>query len=486
MVYFHIINHHINGSESRLKTYTDNIGTFSVGYIQIFVPDNEASTVKDRNYYLEISDENMNITSISGIKVENQMKTSDDNINTQHVLLKPGRYDQQIFVYDDYEGNNMASALGAGDARANIGQKIYIQNKFIIGASNDTEIYTGNRFVKFDGEGYEPVYFINGDKYRTRHNGGNATFRIWYVTKKDGSNWTSQDEMNKANIEDMDIYDNIEDIPDGKICIGIYAETTGGYLARSTGGNNILVIPLKIKQTATIGKTYGITERTKLWIDKLDRSVYTITNKDVEWPTPTWDSENRNYIKTEYDESGNIITGTHSGGVYYGNTVLVVGANLHGDIRAVDSSNANKVNYDLGKNESVVTYSVEPQLDANSNISSQISNVTLKAEVTIPKGLEYVAGSSKRGENTYTEPEITDNSDGSTTLVWYIYGVTSGQTITPITFDANIDNETANGVQYSTKFVVSEVIGEDGITKIGNSAIRSRNTSNREKWRYNI
>ena len=42
---------------------------------------------------------------------------------------------------------------------------------------------------------------------------GNPKFRVWYATKKDGTNWTSQTEMNNANIEDMDIYDNIEDIP---------------------------------------------------------------------------------------------------------------------------------------------------------------------------------------------------------------------------------------------------------------------------------
>lgn len=39
-------------------------------------------------------------------------------------------------------------------------------------------------------------------------------------------------------------------------------------------------------------------------------------------------------------------------------------------------------------------------------------------------------------------------------------------------FEANIDNETQNGVQYTTKFIISEVIGEDGISKIGNSIIK--------------
>ena len=125
----------------------------------------------------------------------------------------------------------------------------------------------------------------------------------------------------------------------------------------------------------------------------------------------------------------------------------------------------------------MVTYSVEPQLDANENISAQIENVTLKNEVTIPEGVEYIAGTSKRGEEVYTEPEITNNDDGSTTLVWYIYGVTSGNAITPITFNARIDNESANGTQYEVKYVVSELIGDDGIAKIGNSEINFRTST---------
>ena len=46
---------------NRKKIYTENIGTFSVGYMQIFVPDTEASTIENRNYYLTVSDNNMKV-----------------------------------------------------------------------------------------------------------------------------------------------------------------------------------------------------------------------------------------------------------------------------------------------------------------------------------------------------------------------------------------------------------------------------------------
>lgn len=457
----------------RSKIYTDNIGTFSIGYIQIFVPDTEASTIANGKYNLTVSNSNMHIVSNTDEIYSVQMSKDDDSIKLEHFIEKTGSYNHSILIFDGKtNGQRIETKTGSGDGKADIGDTIRVDGRFLNNLTNDYDIYTANRFLKFDGEAFEPIYFEDGSKYMTFDMNGKAQFKLWYVTKKDGTNWKSQTEMNNANIEDMDIYENIADIPNNKICIGIYFETISGYLSRISGDNNRVGVLLKIKNTAHIGKTYGITQRTWYWKEQLDRNIYTITNPNVEWPKAEWDSGNRNYIKTEYDEEGNIISGTHGGGASYGNTLLVVGANLHGNISTIDQNENTKTNYDLGKNENIVTYKVEPKLDKNKNLATQISGVTLKATVTLPKGLEYIEKSSN-----YEDPESIVNSDGTTTLRWYIENCTTGDNIEPIIFNAQIDNETLNGTKYTTKFVISEEIGSDGVVKIGNSEINNRTSS---------
>ena len=281
-----------NPDNVRYQVYTDNIGTFSIGYMQIFVPDNEASTIGDRNYYLTVSDSNLKMTSNTNQQITTQMNTSDDSDTVEHVLYNPGKYDQYLYLADkDRDFNAVETAYGSGDGRIAAGDILRIDGKFSMDSSNDYDIYTANKFIKFDAEAFEPMLWDDGAEYKVLYMTGDPKFNIWYTTKKDGTNWISQTEMNNGNIEDMDIYDNIEDIPEGKMCTGIYAETISGYISRTSGTSNNLEFLLRVKTTAEIGKTYSLTQRTQMWIDKLDRDVYSVLHPENEYPTPTWVKE---------------------------------------------------------------------------------------------------------------------------------------------------------------------------------------------------
>ena len=461
-------------NSNRTKIYGDNVGTFSVGYIQIFVPDTTASTEADYNYYFRLEDNNFSTFTNSDEKIEEQMITSDDSIQTQHLIFRQGIFNGFIDfdnIYDNRGRNGNVAIIK--------NQVLWVNLTTELSNRPDLQyyIYSENFLFKFDGAGLEPA----GDDIVFGEDQNSLEFNAYYLTKKDGANWVSQEEMNNTvDLDDFNIYKEKNDIPEGDTIIGLLFESVEGGMTTPTWRS--ITVRMKAKEDAEINKTYGMTFGIRAWTEEnqLDRTIYSVENKDInfsEYPTPTYIKEGQAYIKTEYNENGQIISGTHSGGYYYGNTILVTGANLHGNIRTVDGTNTEKTNYDLGRNENIVTYSVEPALDANTNLESQIENVTLKADVTLPSGLTYVPGSSKRGDTSFAEPVITENEDGSKTLTWYLYGVTSGDTIEPILFDAQIDNNTANNTQFETKFVVSEVIGEDGISKIGNSEISFRTST---------
>ena len=303
-------NSEYNASSS--IAYADNIGCFSVGYFQLIVPDNDATTVDNRNYYLKVADSNFKTTSITDMSVTNQMVTNDDSSSLTHVRFTPGTFDHYIYLYDESDSNyaSLHSAFNEGDSvRAK--EQTFIARSFIdISPNNDADDYikSVDRFFKFDGEAFEVIDYSDNESFRAVGM-NNMKWKYWYVTKKDGSNWESQTDMNNGKIEDMILYESEEDIPDNYTCIGVYIESQEGYITvPKLVSKEYFCIKLKVKDTAKINTTYGLTQTSKYWRESLNREIYTQEKLDSydTYQTPTWDSGYRPYIKTEYDENGNI------------------------------------------------------------------------------------------------------------------------------------------------------------------------------------
>lgn len=466
---FPIYNYEYSGYVHSSVDYAENIGCFSAGYMQIFVPFEDEDMVNNYQYYLSVSDSNFTATSMSEQKVSEQIVTSDDSLNNLRVYLADSKsiYGQSIALYSN--GKILASNDGQEDAAAYLGQSIELYTKFTSNPNNESSAYTANKLIKFDGEAVEPVLFSDGVEYKKSAFYGDMEFNVWYLTKKDGTNWVDQDEMNTTNIEALEIYDKIEEIPDGKICIGEYIESTEGELSTVSAYNNVVRTRFNIKDSAKVNTTYAFVQRTWVWEDKLDRSIYTIKNLgNFTYPTADYDSKDPNYIKAEYDEDGNIISKSDS--KMPGTTLLILGAKQSITVESIDeTTNELKEYYDLGKNESEVIYKLTPNLQKYASNSPTITGVTVKITDTLPVGLTYVGGSEQNGN----EPDIVNNEDGTQTLIWYIYDCTVGDKIDSIIFKANINEETANATTLTNTAVISA--DKD---KVGNEKLATRTTTN--------
>lgn len=116
----------------------------------------------------------------------------------------------------------MGSSVGSGDSQVAIGQTFEMRARSKLASTNSFDINSMCKFIKFDGSAVEPIKYQDGSVYKKYYFNGSMEFKVWYVTKKDGTNWIDQKEMNNANIESMNIYENIEDIPSADTCIGMF------------------------------------------------------------------------------------------------------------------------------------------------------------------------------------------------------------------------------------------------------------------------
>ncbi|MCI8444643.1 MAG: Cna B-type domain-containing protein [Clostridia bacterium] len=426
-------------------SYADNIGYFSVIYFQLFVPDTEASTDDNATYYLSVSNSNIKAISNSGKEITHQVAVNDDNLKIEHTITKQGAYENYIRIFDSK--NSALPNTENGLNRVYQGEKIQLELITRINNNEDKEIKSMNKLAKFDGDSLRPILYEDGRQYKQVV--GSMNFKMWYVTKKDGTNWNSQEERNQAKIEDLDIYETIEEIPEEKVCVGIYIESQE---MPSPQQNTTLRFMLQVKEDAQIGNTYGITHRTKLWTEELDRTTQTIMNPDAIYPQAKWDDSEINYLKAEYDEEGNIITGTHSGGYAKGNSILVVGAEASIAASVNDKTEDKpKTIYDLSRNENEVNFVLNPVLtECDPENPTGQTGVTVKVKDVLPKGLSYVPGSSNYGEPT----TIMESEDGTTTLIWEIYNCTVGEELKPLTFKAKIAETIATGTKLTNTAII--------------------------------
>ena len=473
------------GNNATTTVYYANQGSFSSGYIEAIL---QFPTVIENtsSIYMKAEVSNLKATSLSNQVTTEDQKSSDNMSNANITLYPPGSYQKHQYFHDiasptnhmNYGSNyNLSPTKNGGEAAVAIGNEFYMLSRLSIGSSNDRPVASLNILQKFDDKAFEIPSGSNSSSaipgYASTTEGD---FKTLYAAKKDKSGWTDITQMQNTHEEDLVFFENVDALKAaGYTPVGILYEMRN--TVGSPSGYYYFKIKMRIKNTADIGSTYAVINDARIWES---------TGHNFSWENGNASNypqnfiahysgvgSYKNYVKTEYDENGEIITGTHNGGYASGNSVLVLGATLSVDKEIMEKlpDNTEKTNFDIGKNEYDVTFKLKPQMVNNSNTSS-ITGVNLKVTETLPKGLTYIPGSADIGE-----PTITENDDGSQTLEWTIYNQTVNEEVTQITYQAHIDEESANGKQYDTETVVEEIIASGETTKIGNQIEQYRTTT---------
>ena len=450
---------------------TDDIGFISIGMFYIQVNLNEETKKENTQCYINIEANNMKVNTVGGDTCTKEVNTANNTIRTNHITYTVGSYSKQIQFFSDNYGL-LASKWGAGDAKTYNNSQLFIGEEITTSINNSKEnwVYGIDELIKFDDEAIEPILLSNSSEYTVSGLQGisNMKFNILYAGKKDKSGWNSDSEMIQTTADKLVYFDTLNELKEnGYTCVAVMSESKNGYI---TSGIKIrMLIPIKIKETAKPGKVYQAVS--DIWIynegNAPDRSTQTYlkTTNRSDFPPTVWSQGNLPYVKTSYDENGQMEQGSHGGGVLYGNSILVLGAEQKVELTSWnEDATERKTNYDIGRNENIINYRIAPQLNGNADIDG----VTVKLTTTLPKGLEYVAGSSD-----YIEPDIINNSNGTTTLIWEIYNCSVGESIRTINFKAHINEETPNGTQYTTQTII--LADKD---KVGNADAIYRTVTN--------
>lgn len=304
-----------------------------------------------------------------------------------------------------------------------------------------------------------------------------------------------------ATDEDLHFFTDLNDLENaGYTCIGIFMVADTHFVARSKPFSQFY-IDLKIKDTAQIGQTYAITsegfcnytdENPMIQIDNTSEYIINkeiLLNSDMHLTYSSIEkhkeigetvSSNRNYTKTEYDEEGNLLSGTHSPGWNAGNSLLVVGEKASIDINIADTNKDGsiKTSYDMDNYERTVNYEIQPYVDIDGN-SSNIENNENYTTVTIysylPKDLYYDTGSSFFN-NMNLEPEII-NKNSQTILKWVVPNIEIGKIVPKLTYNCTIGKAGTNQDVQNNQIITNKVtISSTGDKRATNSTFGNLST----------
>lgn len=482
-------SYYYNPADGIMKT---NRGVFSAAVIYIVVPYGNDDNYLPIRYSdngterLTLTEGSLVATSVSGQKVlpvsdfSNQSVTTDDKLTDTVYLTRPGSWCNYIWYSSKSNPCQWYGSGGTGDSynqsrgsdSVMIGDQIGVYWGFIQYANGEMKNVeqANDVLLKFDDKSFTVAKLVPS-----------ATNNIAYAAKKDGNGWTSDDEMNKTNIEDLIYYSSESELKAaGATCVGLMTQWRVPGRT-NTGRQDVFSgCVLQTRNDLSLsGHVAQITIETNGWNgykESSDGSVTALPDvplrsdvqsgkaSEADYAANMFAKNSKSYYyKTEYDADGNATF--HTGGTQIGDSALLISytSKLGISTAQFNENGGSKTIYDLDNNQYSVDYVIRPTLSITAK-GGTLGKTTVKITATLPSGLEYEPGSSKFG-GTYTPsktpgysgtisdaldvtPQVNKDKNGRTTLVWTIPDVQIEETLPYLYFTGKIDSTTAKNVDF--------------------------------------
>mgnify|MGYP004507918623 CR=1 FL=1 len=435
------------------------------------------------SFNLTVKDSDLTICTSSGQTSQVQMNTQDDQQVLAMALEQPGTIDQSV-TYQKYDRVEYGVSLTDGcyeDGKDWIAAGGQLNIQEMLKHNTAEGMNTGTAYddlVKFD----DAFFVIEGIQPGSSAGLENMTSQFLYGAKPDKTGWDHKnlnpaedgydEEMRNATADDLIFFSSLEELQQkGYRCVAVLWEARGVASDQST--NCYFALRGHVADTAQANCVYMVTHCAQAWnkanvqelaaayfhtepaaltdeqyIEYMKEEFPSRTDEEEmsyadDYPTAFWVNNAQtkdgltNYQKSSYDVNG--YTGG-SAGVSYGDSCLVVtyATQVTKKVVQTTSTGIEKSAYDMDANQRVADYAVNLSVvrTAGTSVTEGAEIITdLYIEDTLPKGLTYLTGSAFWG-GTYQqsqegtqgtisggipmEPEITSNTDGTTTLKWVL------------------------------------------------------------------
>lgn len=418
----------------------------------------------------------------------NQAIQTDDQVVQTSYLSKPGTIGLGIFYIPNTEqGDNGTLALTEG-CRTNgkdwilRGDSLGLKGYF---GQNDAEgqarIIAADYLLKFDDSFFIPEkVIIHGNNTNTAVlYGAKPDNTGWNHQGKQPDEDGYDAEMMQATADDLIFFSSLDELKEqGYTCVAVLLESRRLF-AEGNDSVGLRILGKSKDNSALDGNTFMITHSGVAWnrndikaaaaewckkgeaeLTEQDYLSYvqngfpsragktTPLKYDSDYPAPStkvdYESSDalKNYTKSQYNENG-YVTGT--AGVNAGDSCLVVDYATQITKRPNQpgtDEGGKKLTYDMDTSQREVDYVLNPtaiRSQGESTTEGTSTTTTVYIEDTLPVGLEYILNSAYYG-GEYTSngggkagtvtggtkllPEIKNNDDGTTTLLFTLENVT--------------------------------------------------------------